>query len=433
MKNFNLSIVFAILLILSGVTSCGDWDRNEPVGIAKDVITKNSELYQLIEKVTGDGGNPIDYIVCLDFVYPFKVLLYDSNLQQIGNQVLYGDDQFSAFLGSLPSGQSISISYPITTTLADGTVFSVNNNAELKLAIDSCSKEDIITYCNGLFGGCNCPSTICVWKIPYTIDGDNTYASGIFESNGDGTLHFTYNGVNYNGTWVFVFVDNKIHLNINLEGTSPVAQDWNIDREIQIVNDDIVIKNVPKNIILRKSCETLSTYQIGDIGPSGGLVFYDKGSYSSGWRYIEAAATDLNFLEWGCLGSLITNTQSTQIGGGQLNSIAIANYHDHLLNYYSNPSVCNPLNNGSVAAREALLYDVNNFKDWFLPSEGELSLMYQNLQLQGLGSFANSNYWTSTQIDANHAAAIDFSTGNTIPMAKIPLTNNIKARAVRYF
>lgn len=433
MKNINLSIVFSFFLILLGINGCSDLDDNEPANLAIDVITKDSELYQLITKVTNDGDNPMENIVCLDFIYPFKVLIYDSNLQEIGSQILTGDIQFSAFLGNLPANQSISISYPISTTLADGTIFSVNNNSELKLAIDSCSKEDIVNYCNSLFGGCDCPETICVWKIPYTVDGENKYASGIFESNGDGTLHFNYNGVNYNGTWVFLFVDNKLHMNINLEGTSQVALDWNIDREIEIINDDIKIKNTPKNIFLRKSCQATTEYQIGATGPAGGIVFYDKGSYSLGWRYMETAPSDLNFFEWGCLGSLISNTSSTPIGNGLLNSILITNYHDNLLNYYTNPGVCNSLNNGSVVAKEALVFNLNNYKDWFLPSESELSLMYQNLQIQGLGTFTNSNYWSSTQIDGNNVTTIDFSNGNSVAKSKIPLPNNIKARAIRYF
>lgn len=433
MKNFNLSIVFSFFLILLAVNGCSDLDDNEPANLAIDVITKDSELYQLITDVTNDGDNPTEHIVCLDFLYPFKVLIYDSNLQEIGSQVLTGDLQFSAFLGNLPANQSISISYPISTTLADGTIFSVNNNSELKLAIDSCSKEDIVNYCNSLFGGCNCPETICVWKIPYTVDGENKYASGIFESNGDGTLHFNYNGVNYTGTWVFLFVDNKLHMNINLEGTSQVAQDWNIDREIELINDDIKIKNLPKNIFLRKSCQSITEYQIGETGPAGGIVFYDKGSYSLGWRYMEAAPSDLNFFEWGCKGSLIANVNSAQIGIGLYNSVAIANYHDNLVNYYNNPSVCNVLNNGTVVAKQALIFTINNQKDWFLPSKNELILMYQNLHNHGLGNFTNSTYWSCSQVDGDTVIGIDFGNGMEFTQSKIPTPNNIKARAIRYF
>ena len=433
MKNLNLSIIFGTFFILFGLNSCIDSGNVEPINFPIENFSKNSELFQLITKVVKNGDNPTEHIVCLDFIYPFKVLIYDQNLQKIGIESLFSDIQFSTFLGSLPANQSISISYPISTTLADGTIFSINNNSELKLAIDSCSKEDIINYCNGLFVGCNCPEIICVYKIPFTTDGDNKYASGFFESDNDGTLHFTYNGENYKGTWVFLFVDNKLHMNINLEGNSQVAQDWNIDREIEISNDDIKIKNTPKNIILSKSCQSIKEYQIGSTGPAGGIVFYDKGSYSFGWRFMEAAPTDLNISEWGCSGSLISNTNSAQIGNGLLNSVSIANYHDNLLNYYTNPEVCNPLNNGSVIAKEALTFNLNNYKDWFLPSEIELSVMYQNLQMQGLATFSNSNYWSSTQIDENNATTIDFSNGNNVTKSKISSSNNIKARAIRYF
>jgi transcriptional regulator with XRE-family HTH domain len=34
-------------------------------------------------------------------------------------------------------------------------------------------------------------------------------------------------------------------------------------------------------------------YKIGDTGPAGGLIFYDKGNNIGGWRYLEAAPADL--------------------------------------------------------------------------------------------------------------------------------------------
>jgi hypothetical protein len=430
MKNLNLSIVFGLLITLFGLNSCVDIDDTLSDVVSKDVITKDSELFQLISKVTKDEVNPAENIVCLDFIYPFKVLIYNTDRNLTGNKILVGDKEFSDFLGSLNANQSISISYPIRTTLADGTVFSVTNNSELKLAIDSCAKEDIINYCSGLFGT---PPGTCVWKIPYTADGDNKYATGFFESKGDGTLNFTYNNVSYTGTWVFLFVDNKLHININLEGTSKIAQDLNIDSEIEFTTDEIIIKGTPKNTILTKSCEDTKVYTIGKNGPAGGLVFYDKGSYSSGWRYMEVAPTDLGFFEWGCLGSQILDSDRSELGTGFYNAVKIANYHDGLLGYYLNPSICNALNNGTVVSKKALLFELKNQKDWFLPSKDELKLVYENLYLQSVGGFSDSKYWTSSQIDANAAQTIDFKTGIDTSQNKIPVPNNIKARAVRYF
>jgi hypothetical protein len=419
-----------ILLFILTFFSCQVEPLGEGLLSSTEKIKKDTELYSLLEKVTSEGENPTENIVCIDFIYPFKVLIYDENLTQIGTQALSSDIQFSDFLGNLPLDQSISISYPISTTLEDGTVFSVNNNSELKIVIDSCSKEDIIAYCNGLFGGCDCSEAICTWKVPYSSGNENKYASGFFESNGDGTLHFTYNNINYTGTWVFLFVDDKLHININLEGNSQVAQDWNIDREIEFNSEDIVIKRENKNIILRKSCQTNTVYEIGDTGPAGGIVFYDKGNYSEGWRYMETVSLDGNSSEWGCAGSLITNANNSEIGSGLLNSVLITNYHDNLINYYTNPSVCNSLNNGSVASSQTLLFELNNTKDWFLPSENELSLMYENLKTENLGSFSNSIYWSSTQVDENNSTAIDFSTGIIISQSKI---SNGNVRAIRYF
>jgi hypothetical protein len=34
------------------------------------------------------------------------------------------------------------------------------------------------------------------------------------------------------------------------------------------------------------------------IGPAGGAVFYDKGGYSDGWRYLEAAPDDAGSGDW---------------------------------------------------------------------------------------------------------------------------------------
>ena len=431
--SFSLRTCAIFLLLIFSASSCNsDFDDNisaaNPVATA-EIIKQDSDLFTLIAKVTTPAENILDEIVCIDFLYPVSLQVYDEGLNVIGIKILANDTEFSTFLGALPENQSLSISYPISTALADGSIFSVNNNSELKLAIDSCSQYDIIYYLNSWFG----PTTQCVWKVPYAVGTDNTYVGGVFETNQDGTLKFTFKGLSYNGTWNFFFLNGELHMNINLEGNSAVAVNWNIDCKFIYSGDGFRLINSPKDYVLKQSCESDLEYAIGETGPAGGIVFYDKGFYSLGWRYIEVAAEDLGFFEWGCLNSDIANAAETEIGSGILNTAAIANFHDQLENYYLNPAVCNVLNNGTVAAQKAIAKNYGNYDDWYLPSVGELQLIYQNVHLANLGNFAGTAYWTSTQASATDAQTVNFSSGETLALPKISAENIINTRVIRYF
>jgi hypothetical protein len=432
MKNLKSTMKKIVLIFLCfSFCQCNDFDdRIEDISFG-ELIQKDSELYETITKVVTPGNSPQEAIVCLDFIYPFKLLIYDVNKNIIGEKVLVSDNEFSGFLGGLPVNQSISISYPIQTKLQDGTIFSVNNNSELKLAIDSCSKEDIIAYCSSLFGGGQ--DTKCVWKSAFSTTTNNKYAGGIFDTNGDGTLNFYYDDKIYKGTWTFLFVDDKLHLNISLAGSTAVAQFWSIDKEIVFGESSITILALPKNILLEKVCETKEVYTLGQTGPAGGIVFFDKGFYSFGWRFLEVSNTDVDNLDWGCLGSLVDNSSKIDVGMGWLNSIQIANFHDNLNGFYTNPAVCNAANNGTVAAKSALTFEFQNKKDWFLPSQDELNLLYTNLKLQNLGAFSNKLYWSSSQNDVNTAKTINFTDGTKQNSSKTVQSNDIKARFVRAF
>ena len=431
---YKFRLLFLFFVASLSLGGCTDNDDNLHVARLEDVITKDSEMFNLLERMTTDVNDPMQDIVCIDFIYPLEVKLYDQNLLSVGSVILHGDDEFSQFLGAIAPNQALSISYPIETTLADGTVFSVSNNQELKLAIDNCSREDIVAYCNSVF--CNNPSgsqpVACVWRVEYAEGHDNRYAGGVFEINPDNSLVFSYKGVDYPGNWIFLFVDNQLHLNINLEGTSQVATDWNIDRRTTLWMDVIDIATEPKHITLKRHCEQTDAYAIGDTGPGGGIVFFDKGFYANGWRYIEAATEDLGFFEWGCASMQIGGT-SAGIGTGLTNSSLVAYAHDNLVDYYNNPSVCDVLNNGTVAAHKTLYMQANNTDDWFLPSEEELLLMYNNLHLQGLGNFAGMPYWSSTETDTANARAVDFLDGSVSSAPKIATANSTATRAIRYF
>jgi hypothetical protein len=131
-----------------------------------------------------------------------------------------------------------------------------------------------------------------------------------------------------------------------------------------------------------------TTYSLRDIGPAGGWIFYDKGSYSDGWRYLEAAPSDQSpGAPWGCYGESISGADGTAVGTGEQNTIDIE-------------AGCTTA--GTAADRCANL-GLGGYSDWFLPSKDELNLMYTNLKVFGVGGFADYFYWSSSEYNAYYA------------------------------
>lgn len=425
MKNI---IKLASIVMIFIFTSCD----NEPVDFSVNselLIEKNSELYNLLIRMTDTSDNPLVDIVCIEFNYSFLIYTYDENLEIINETIMSNDAQFYTFLDNIPQNHSISLSYPVETILADGTSFSITTNEELKEAINACAQEEIIDYCIGLF-----QSQQCVWKIPYIEGADNSYASGVFSVNNNSSMDFYFQNNIYTGTWIFFFIDDVLNFNINLEGNSQVAQDWNINFNVDYVNNTLLLNSDTKNYFIKLTCEFTDEIEVGDETPLGGIIAFDKGLYEKGWRYIESHASNLPFEEWGCLSGDIPLASFEEVGGGYMSSAVIANYHLDLNNYQNNPGICNSGNNGTISALTALLLEQNipnGNPDWFIPSIEELIILYENLHLEGKGDFENEIYWSSTQFNETHAKALNFSTGEVIEIPKN--SPGIRARAIRYF
>ena len=158
-------------------------------------------------------------------------------------------------------------------------------------------------------------------------------------------------------------------------------------------------------------------YEIGSIGPAGGLIFYDKRSFSDGWRYLEAAPFDTEFTaEWGTFHRNVSDT-SKNIGSGRKNMQLIL-------------AVLTGNNERGRAAQMVTQLNVNGFSDWFLPSKNELNLMYRNLKMCGLGGFKDEWYWSSSQYNSYGAWAQAFSDGSQYRVVK---GNPSSVHAVRAF
>jgi hypothetical protein len=140
-------------------------------------------------------------------------------------------------------------------------------------------------------------------------------------------------------------------------------------------------------------------YKIGDKGPAGGLIFFDKGLYSGGWRYLEAAPRDYSGeAEWGADGKDVGGTWG-DIGSGKRNTQVIVDYLKEIGETGKAAQLCAALNTGG-------------YQDWFLPSKDELDLIYKNLKAKGLGSFSDdyhNYYWSSSQRNAYYSQFQNFS------------------------
>jgi uncharacterized repeat protein (TIGR02543 family) len=140
------------------------------------------------------------------------------------------------------------------------------------------------------------------------------------------------------------------------------------------------------------------SYDIGDFGPGGGLVFYRRFDYSSvfyypAWMYLEVAPKSTEEERtWGedSPAFYLGDTTSQSVGSGLENTHLITTKFagDYAAHY------CKNLNTGDSA---------NN--DWYLPSRLELTYMRENLFTINLGDFETASgdddpkkfYWSSSQ------------------------------------
>ncbi len=162
-----------------------------------------------------------------------------------------------------------------------------------------------------------------------------------------------------------------------------------------------------------------AVYSLRDRGPAGGWIFYDKGSLSDGWRYLEAAPNDQTSRVWGSFPLAVTGADGTAIGTGMQNTLDIT-AGDTLADKAADECAGYSFVNGGIT------YD-----DWFLPSIDELNQMYINLKSHTTptGGFIDDYYWSSTEHSNVEAVYLKFTDGGLVNSDK---NNPRQIRAVRY-
>jgi len=174
-------------------------------------------------------------------------------------------------------------------------------------------------------------------------------------------------------------------------------------------------------VILTSSCkkdDNKSNQLPTAIGQNyqGGIIAYffksgDPGYVAGEIHGLIAAPSDQSSIaKWGCYGYLISGT-STALGTGKSNTTAIVN--------------------GCATAQAACICNnlvLNGYDDWYLPSIGELNILYCNKTT--IGGFAYDYYWSSSELHYLYAYRQYFGDGRKDCYFK-GLPGNV--RAVRSF
>jgi hypothetical protein len=126
---------------------------------------------------------------------------------------------------------------------------------------------------------------------------------------------------------------------------------------------------------------------------AGGIIFYLDSSKEHG---LICGTSSIGNYEWGCNNSNVGWGTSVNFGSGLSNTQNIM-------------AACSGNN---VAARVVKTSTINGYSDWYLPSEGELFMIKQNVSNFNLGP--TGTFWSSSQDSQVHAKRVLLSNSTSL-------------------
>ena len=167
--------------------------------------------------------------------------------------------------------------------------------------------------------------------------------------------------------------------------------------------------NLDKGVPLLEILEHHEAADLYGLFHGGGYIFHVEAETGTGM--VAHALADNGPTHWNDFSNPAPDLGlGSAIGDGEPNTTAIVG----------------ALGEDVYAARYAFDAEINGFDDWFLPSIDELTAVYENLHLQGLGNADGGlSYWSSTDDATQYAWVLYFANGSSYTPNKTHEHHNV--------
>lgn len=227
------------------------------------IVSSERELQALSSNCKGENVEDDD-IECLDFKYPFKAFLFNSNNEAIESITLNSDNDLYSFLDNLSPFDLVTMEFPLFVNLKDDTEITINNLQELGSTINAyagyCDEDDDYDYNDDDCDDCTTEQLLSAltscgdWQVDklerYGRDYDNYYDGYIFNFYNNGSISVYYNNAMDYGTWVANGSGNEMTVTINVPNLPYCNNDWRL-HEISQYSDTKIDFRVGDNDRLR--------------------------------------------------------------------------------------------------------------------------------------------------------------------------------------
>jgi hypothetical protein len=249
-----LEIIFPITIVLSDFTEV--------------VLTGMDDLEVFADDCNGENEYDDD-IECADIKYPVTASLFNTNNEVVDTITFSNDQELYEFIDDLDEDDIVSVNFPITVILFDGTDVQASDLQMLETILedarDDCDEDDDNDYNDDDCDNCTTDqlSDVLVACSDWNVDKlerndqnlEELYTAYLFNFVNDGTLTAESDTDVFSGTWETDGSGNNISVVINIPNLSDFNATWNlheIDRNAS--ESDVDLRMGDDRLRFRTTC-----------------------------------------------------------------------------------------------------------------------------------------------------------------------------------